>query len=1062
SFFQPLRAGKAKIQKAEIEGSDISAQLTPTQTPKSPLKSKKVSLKPEEENTPVRRQAKKIRRALHSSDEENSRENEETEEEGVERRKTTMSRTPSPEAGEMLSVVSTSPVVSWSGQTSPDSARMEGSPSLSDSGLESPAGIPKRRTARKQLPKRKLQAMMQANTGAVNQRVDGPRHSRMSSAKRAKMEEKDRSLDREEQHSGTTVRVEDTAADQQNECESGDEQETEGKTEEEAEGSEAEGENVEMEEQGDSSEAEKGLECEEPEVEMEAVTEAEKSGQELAGPRANRKEEEAACKPAEKSRQSINNFFAPRRCSSTLQEHSKAKQEPTPSETAGGTTPSETAGGTTPSETAGGTTPSETAGGTTPSETAGGTTPSETAGGTTPSETAGGTTVCGFFGTTKLNAAPETTSVYNPCKAGYHPVTDACWNQGQRVPYLAVAQTFEKIEEESARLKNIRTLSNLYRSVIALSPEDLLPCIYLCLNQLGPAYQGLELGVGETVLMKAVAQATGRQLDKVKAETQEKGDLGLVAESSRSTQRTMFAPPRLTVTTVFNKLREISHMTGTASMNKKMEVIKGMFVACRHSEARYLIRSLSGKLRIGLAEQSVLAAIAQAVCLTPPQQGLLDAGNEMSVESRKSWIEQKTLILKQTYCELPCYDVIIPVLMKEGIDSLPQHCKLTAGIPLKPMLAHPTKGIGEVMKRFDEAAFTCEYKYDGERAQIHMLDTGEIHIYSRNQENNTSKYPDIVSRLPKVRRAHVRSCVIDSEAVAWEAEKRQIQPFQVLTTRKRKDVDAADITVQVCVYAFDLLYLNGQSLVKEPLLRRRQLLHEAFTEVEGEFMFAQSMVSSNTEEIAEFLEQSIKDSCEGLMVKTLEVDATYEIAKRSHNWLKLKKDYLDGVGDTLDLVVIGAYHGRGKRTGLYGGFLLACYEEDSEEFQTICKIGTGFKDEDLEQHAKYFKDHVIETPRPYYRWDNSAAPDHWFDAVQVWEVKCADLSISPVYKAAQGLVDEEKGISLRFPRFLRIRDDKKSEEATTSSQVADLYRKQQQIQNQQGAAEGNADVEDLY
>ncbi|XP_067412580.1 DNA ligase 1 [Emydura macquarii macquarii] len=653
---------------------------------------------------------------------------------------------------------------------------------------------------------------------------------------------------------------------------------------------------------------------------------------------------------------------------------------------------------------------------------------------------------------------------YNPSKSSYHPIQDACWGHSQRVPYLAVARTFERIEEVSARLKNIETLSNLFRSVIALSPSDILPCIYLCLNRLGPAYKGLELGIGETILMKAIAQATGRQLDQIKAEAQEKGDLGLVAESSRSNQRTMFTPPKLSAAGVFNKLQEIARMTGSASTNKKINIIKGLFVACRHSEARYITRSLGGKLRIGLAEQSVLSAIAHAVSLTPPGQGfppeVLDAGQGKSAEARKAWLEERTQILKQTFCELPSYDIIVPVLLEHGVESLPQHCKITPGIPLKPMLAQPTKGIGEVLKRFEEAAFTCEYKYDGERAQIHILENGDVHIYSRNQEDNTSKYPDIISRIPKVKKGSVRSCILDAEAVAWDPEKRQIQPFQVLTTRKRKDVEAAEIKVQVCLYAFDMLYINGESLVKEPFSRRRQLLHESFVETEGEFLFATSMDTCNTDEISEFLDQSIKDSCEGLMVKTLQIDATYEIAKRSHKWLKLKKDYLEGVGDTLDLVVIGAYLGKGKRAGMYGGFLLACYDEESEEYQSICKIGTGFTEENLEKHYSFLKDHVLEKPRPYYRWDSSTEPDHWLATVQVWEVKCADLSVSPVHKAAIGLVDEEKGISLRFPRFLRVRDDKKPEEATTSSQVAELYKQQQQIQNQQPAEK--AEDEDFY
>lgn len=628
--------------------------------------------------------------------------------------------------------------------------------------------------------------------------------------------------------------------------------------------------------------------------------------------------------------------------------------------------------------------------------------------------------------------------------------TGALWAAGAPVPYLALAKVFEAIESISSRLKIVELLRDFFRQVLWLTPADLLPAIYLSINRLAPEYQGVELGVGESILMKAVADATGRTLQMVKvynttccaacfpshilpqASYTELGDLGLVAKASRNVQRTMMPPTPLTIQHVFKVLKGIALEKGNASQGKKQGMIKQLIVSCREAEATYLIRSLEGKLRIGLAEQSVLVAIAHAVIYTPPdaKPRVWNAAKGVKAEAFAERLTRATEVIKSVFSELPNYEAVIPALLKHGIEDLPKHCFLTPGIPVKPMLAQPTKGITEVLDRFTGVPFTCEYKYDGERAQIHRLADGSILVYSRNLENNTSKYPDIIQNLPHALNEGTQSFILDCEAVAYDRVQKKILPFQVLSTRARKGVELEDIKVQVQLYAFDLLFLNGESHVKAPFAERRALLHKAFHEVEGEFAFASHKDASDTEEIQAFLNEAIAHSCEGLMIKTLEegsVGSSYEPSKRSYKWLKVKKDYLQGLADSFDLVPIGAFYGRGKRTGVYGAYLLACYDDENEVYQTCCKIGTGFSDEALQNHTQFFKEHVIESAKPYYRFGDGIVPDVWFDPAQVWEVQAADLSISPAYKAAEGLVAPSKGISLRFPRFIRIRDDKKPE-----------------------------------
>lgn len=666
------------------------------------------------------------------------------------------------------------------------------------------------------------------------------------------------------------------------------------------------------------------------------------------------------------------------------------------------------------------------------------------------------------------------------------------WKAGEPVPYAALCTTFSKVEMTTKRLEIIKYCSKFLQQVLRLTPNDLLPSIQLMINKLAADYTGIELGIGESFIMKAIAESTGRTLADVKTDHNKIGDLGLVAAKSRMNQPTMFKPKALNVRGVHEGLLTIAKITGQGSQDRKIAGIKKLLSAADvalagkgtkgvditqekggPSEAKFLIRFLEGKLRLGLAERTVLVALSQAMV----HHETARKGNKIASTDA---LEKGEATLKTVYSEIPSYEIIIPLMLQHGLDHLRENCKLQPGVPLKPMLAKPTKSITEVLDRFEGKDFTCEYKYDGERAQIHYVAPDSIHqypsaqetlnkatkglsaIFSRNSEDLSKKYPDIFAKLQTWIKPETTSFVLDCETVAWDVVAKKVLPFQQLMTRKRKDVKAEDVKIKVCVFAFDILFYNGEATVQRSLRERRELLHEAFTPVEGEFAFATYGNTADIEEIQLLLDESVKASCEGLMVKMLDTnDSWYEPSKRSRNWLKVKKDYLAGVGDSLDLVVLGAYFGKGKRTSVYGAFLLAAYNEEREVFETVCNIGTGFSEAILEELHKELSDLVIDKPKPFY--DHSQVkndqPDVWFEARKVWEVKTADLTMSPRYRAAIEEMGLAKGISLRFPRFIQKRDDKKPEEATTSHAVAEMYRKQEAVQRDHKAKGVDDDFE---
>lgn len=561
--------------------------------------------------------------------------------------------------------------------------------------------------------------------------------------------------------------------------------------------------------------------------------------------------------------------------------------------------------------------------------------------------------------------------------------------------FIHLCNQLEAISKTSKRLEIQSILSEFFRKILKDDPSSLQHILYLCNASIFPEYYNTELGIGEHVIQDAVSEGTGLTIKTIKQKYIKSGDLGVIAMENRVNQL-FISKKQLTVIDVFERLREIARKTGKNSITTKKNIMLSLINACSPLETKYIVRLFEGQLKIGLALQTILISLSLAF-------------DESNFE-----------IIKDAYNKQPDFEYLCKMLLEHGIDRLNEICRVVPGIPIKPMLAQPSKN---PISKIEEEAFLSEFKYDGERVQIHHKD-GITKIFSRNSEDITEKYKDIASL-----KFQDRSFIIDGEVVAYEDGK--ILPFQTLSTRKRKNVN--EIEVHVCVFVFDLLFFDTVELLDHPLSERRETLRSNFTEIDQKFKFADGMICKSIEDIDIHFKAAIQADCEGVMIKTL--TSNYKPSQRSNHWIKLKKDYLDNLGDSLDLVVIGAFYGKGKRTGNFGGFLLAVYNDETDMFEACCKIGTGFSDENLQLFYEQLTPLITANPIKIVYNERSVKPDVWIEPKYVWEVKAASLSLSPIYSAGS----HEQGISLRFPRFIRERQDKTATDATTSNQIQRMY-----------------------
>ncbi len=577
--------------------------------------------------------------------------------------------------------------------------------------------------------------------------------------------------------------------------------------------------------------------------------------------------------------------------------------------------------------------------------------------------------------------------------------------------YDALVETYERLEATAKRLEMTDILAELLKQA---EPDELEKVIYLTQGKIHPDWTGEpEIGMAEKMVVETIVRASGLNKSEVENLLAERGDVGLVAEEAlRGKRLGVLGGMALTVSDVYNSLDQISKEFGKGSTGRKVDRLVRLIVNTSPLGSRYLARMVVGALRLGIGDMTMLDSLALAYTGSAKNRPILERAYNLTSD----------------------LGYVAKALAEEGIDSL-KNARVVVGKPIRMMSAQRLSTSEEVIEKL--GGCSAEYKLDGERFQIHK-DGDRVQIFSRRLENITRMYPDAVAMTLEYVKAE--QAILEGEGVAIDPETGRMKPFQTLMQRRRKyGIEEMMEKLPIAVFLFECLYTDGEDYTLEPYPVRRRRLGEIVEETER-FKLVRALETTMAAELDDFFEEAIADGTEGLVVKSTGDESIYRAGARSWLWVKLKASYQSKMVDHVDLVIVGAFHGRGRRAGNYGALLAAAYDPDEDMFRTVCKVGTGFTDENLAMIPEMLEPYRHEGRHP--RVDSLLEAEVWVAPSLVMEVLGDELTLSPIHTAAYDELRKDSGLAVRFPRFIRWRDDKSPEEATQVSEIVDMYNAQ--------------------